>query len=166
MPTNRLAKATWLITRLPAALHTPLLSLLIGSQVKFAGTGRIRVHHLGHDRAVMSLANRKRVQNHIGGVHAAAMALLAESATGILVGMSVPDTRIPLIRTLHVDYLRRASGGLRAEARLSPEQLRQIEDEEKGEVTVEVRVTDESGAEPIRCQMVWAWVPRRKGRVD
>ena len=28
--------------------------------------------------------------------------------------------------------------------------------------TVPVTVTDETGAEPIKCQMVWAWVPKKR----
>ena len=38
-----------------------------------------------------------QVQNHIKGVHACAMALLAESATGAVFGMNVPDSAIPYV---------------------------------------------------------------------
>ncbi len=51
-------------------------------QVKFAMTSGIRIEDLDETKAVVSLKNRRRVQNHIGGVHACGMALLAESATG------------------------------------------------------------------------------------
>lgn len=44
-------------------------------------------------RGVFSLANRRRFGNHIGGLHAATMALLAETATGIVAGMTVAPTR-------------------------------------------------------------------------
>jgi hypothetical protein len=27
---------------------------------------------------------------------------------------------------------------------------------------VPVSITDESGAEPIQCEMVWAWVPKKR----
>jgi hypothetical protein len=33
---------------------------------------------------------------------------------------------------------------------------------DKGEVTVPVTITDESGGEPIQCEMVWAWVPKAR----
>lgn len=100
------------------------------------------------------------VQNHIKGVHAAAMALAAESATGIVFAMSVPDTHVPVIKSMHVDYVRRARGSLRAEASLPSEAVERIRGEEKGHVTVPVRVTDEAGEEPVKCEMVWAWVPK------
>ena len=39
------------------------------------------------------------------------MALAAESATGILLGMSVPDSRMPLCKSMAVDFTRIAKGG-------------------------------------------------------
>ncbi|HLA31872.1 MAG TPA: DUF4442 domain-containing protein [Pseudomonas sp.] len=162
MSSNRLSRIVAKIHQLPAALHSPALSLLFGSQVKFAGTAKVRVHELTEQRAVMSLANRRKVQNHIQGVHAAAMALLAESATGFLVGMNVPDDKLPLIKSLKVDYLKRAVGGLRAEASLTPEQIQAIHSQDKGEVLVAVQVTDESGNQPIQCEMLWAWVSKKR----
>lgn len=51
-----------------------------------------------------------KVQNHIGGVHACGMALAAESATGILMGMNVPDSRLPLCKSMTIDFKRRAEG--------------------------------------------------------
>ncbi|MDP3814897.1 DUF4442 domain-containing protein [Pseudomonas sp.] len=162
MSSNRLSRIVAKLHKLPAVLHSPALSLLFGSQVKFAGTAKVRVHELTQTRAVMSLANKRKVQNHIQGVHAAAMALLAESATGFLVGMNVPDDKLPLIKSLKVDYLKRAVGGLRAEASLTPEQIQAIHSQDKGEVLVAVQVTDDSGNQPIQCEMLWAWVSKKR----
>jgi acyl-coenzyme A thioesterase PaaI-like protein len=102
------------------------------------------------------------VQNHIGGVHAAAMALLAETATGAVFGMTVPDTHLPLLKFMRVDYVKRANGSLRAEATLTPEQRQRLLTEDKGDLVVPVRVTDADGNEPIQVQMCWAWVPKRR----
>lgn len=159
---NRLALAANLIQRLPHRFHEPLLSRLLGSQVRFAGTANVRIQELSSDEVRMSLANQRRVRNHIGGVHAAAMALLAESASGCMVGMNLPDHKLPLIRSLKVDYLRRASGGLRAIATLTAEQRRAMLEDDKGEALVQVTVLDDTGSEPIRCVMHWAWITKRK----
>ncbi|OBY58265.1 DUF4442 domain-containing protein [Pseudomonas sp. AU12215] len=158
---NRLALAAHLIQRLPHPLHESLLSRLFCSQVRFAGTAGIRIQKLSSDEVRMSLANHRRARNHIGGIHAAAMALLAESASGCLVGMNLPDHKLPLIKTLKVDYLRRARGSLRAIATLAPEQRRAMLEQDKGEALIQVTLLDDSGAEPVRCEMHWAWV--RKG---
>ena len=48
------------------------------------------------------------------------MALLAETATGFLTGLHIPDNRILLIKSLHVDYLKVVEGGLTATAILLP----------------------------------------------
>jgi len=88
------------------------------------------------------------------------MALLAETATGFCVGMNLPDDKLPLIKTLKVDYLKRASGDLTAVAQLRPEQIEQMFTQDKGDVTVPVVITDQSGQSPIQCEMVWAWVPK------
>ncbi|MFJ3053856.1 DUF4442 domain-containing protein [Pseudomonas nitroreducens] len=158
---NRLALAAHLIQRLPHRLHESLLSRLFCSQVRFAGTAGIRIQKLSSDEVRMSLANHRRARNHIGGVHAAAMALLAESASGCLVGMNLPDHKLPLIKTLKVVYLRRARGSLRAIATLAPEQRRAMLEHDKGEAMIQVTLLDDSGAEPVRCEMHWAWI--RKG---
>jgi acyl-coenzyme A thioesterase PaaI-like protein len=160
--TNRFSRIMSRIDKLPRPLRTRARSLLVGRVVKFVGTARLDVEELTCERAVVSVKNRGRVQNHIGSVHAAAMALLAETATGFVVGMNVPDDRVPVIKSMNVQFQKRAKGALRAVAELSPEQLESIASTEKGETMVKVSVTDEAGIEPIACQMVWAWTPKRR----
>jgi hypothetical protein len=38
-------------------------------------------------------------------------------------------------------------------------QIQLVQSTPKGETTVAVVVTDESGNSPITCEMVWAWTP-------
>ena len=57
---------------------------------------------------------------------------------------------------------RRAKGDLRAVATLSDSEIERIESSDKGEVTVPVVVTDSEGKEPIKAEMVWAWVPKKR----
>lgn len=157
---NFLRRIVSKLNNFPEAVRPQALSLLFGRTVRFAGTAGIRVEKLTTTESILVLRNRKKVQNHIHSVHAAAMGLLAESATGFLVGMNVPDSRVPVIKTMHIDYVKRASGDLRAVAKLTQDQLDAILNQEKGEVTVAVTVTDAKGVEPIQCQMVWAWTPK------
>jgi len=159
---NQLARTVARFDGLPAALRPTALSLVLGHAVPFAGTARLKFELLTPEKVVVSIKNRRRVRNHIRGLHAAAMALLAETATGFCVGLNVPDDKLPLIKTLRVDYLKRAQGDLRAVATLRPEQVEAIRTLENGEVTVPVTITDSSDSEPIRAEMVWAWVPRQR----
>lgn len=160
---NQISRSLAKFDRLPPSLRPWLVSYMLGKIVPLVGTAGLRFDEVSARRVVVSLRNRRRVQNHIKGVHAAGMALLAETATGFAVGMHLPDDKLPLIKTLKVDYLKRSQGDMSATAQLRPEQIQQILTQDKGEVTVPVSITDESGGEPIRCEMVWAWVPKKRG---
>jgi acyl-coenzyme A thioesterase PaaI-like protein len=159
---NALSRAVGVFAPLPSPLRWWLVTKAFASQVKFVGTASIRFELLEEGRSVLHLKNRRKVQNHIRGIHASAMALLAETATGAVVGMSLPDSKLPLFKSMHVDYVKRATGDLRAEATLSPEQIRRLQAEEKGDLIVPVKITDSAGIEPVVCQMCWAWVPKKK----
>ena len=159
---NRFSSIVKKINRSPKVFRSFLLTKLFSSQVKFAGTTGIRIEKLDQSESYLSLKNAKKVQNHIGGVHAVAAAVLAESATGIVFGMNVPDNKLPLLKTMTISYQRRMQGALQAKASLTAEQVAQIETDEKGSVTVPVVITDESKLEPIVCQMEWAWVSKNK----
>jgi hypothetical protein len=44
---------------------------------------------------------------------------------------------------------------------LSESQKQKMMQEPKGDVSVAVTATDEKGENPIHCEMVWAWIPRK-----
>ena len=150
------------IQKLPKPLQKPAISKLFGFLVKFFGTANIQVESINQHQAVMVIKNKTKVQNHIGSVHAAAMALLAESVTGLLFGMSVPDDKLPLIKEMNLKYVKRATGDMKAVATLTDEQIAEIQVNDKGDMKVDVVVTDANGVEPVICEMVWAWVPKKK----
>lgn len=139
-----------------------LLTTFFNSTVKFAGTTGVKLEKVTHHQTILSLKNKKSVRNHIGGVHAVAAALLAESATGIVFGMNVPDSRVPLLKSMKINYQRRMQGDLKAVANLTTEQIKLIEQEEKGDMIVSVIITDESDQQPIECEMEWAWVSKKR----
>ena len=161
-PVNKLARIVDNLSKLPVGLDMAAMSFAVGKLVKFAGTSGVEFVELTESKVHVRIRNRKKVQNHIGSLHAAAMALLAETATGIVVGMNVPDDRIPVIKTMKVDYLKRARGDMEAVATLTSDDIKHIRSTEKGDITVPVQVTDEEGKEPISCEMIWAWVPKRR----
>ena len=159
---NALSRALSAVQNLPTPLRRAAMTTMFTFKVKFAGTGGVKIEEAGGGRAVLTMKNRRRVQNHIGGIHAAGMALLAESATGVAFGLSVRDTHLPLLKSMKIDYVRRAQGDLRAEATLSRDQQQAIQSQDKGDAAVAVKVTDSAGEEPIRCEFVWAWVPKKR----
>lgn len=162
MSDTRLARRIAQLERLPGWIRPWLRDRILGRAVPMVGTARLHFERIDAEGVVLRIANRRPMQNHIGGVHAAAMALLAETATGFCLGWHLPDDRLPLIKGLQVDFKRRTVGALRATAALTPEQIEHIRTEPKGELLVPVSVVDESGEVPIECRMLWAWIPRQR----
>lgn len=158
---NRLSSAVHKVNLIPAKLRPAALSVVLGRIVPFVGTAGLVIEELGESRAVVAIANRRKVQNHIGSVHAAAMTLIAETASGFVVGMNVPDDKVPVVKTIGMEFKKRAKGALRAVATLTEDDRARMRDEPKGEVNVLVTLTDEEGKEPLVATMVWAWTPKR-----
>ena len=158
-PANRLQRRLARLDGLPAFLRPWLRNRVLGRAVPFTGTAGLDFVNLTPQQVTVALANRRAVQNHIGGVHASAMNLLAETATGMLVGMNVRDDCLPLAKELRMAFRKRATGGLKAVARLTDAQRAAMQASDKGEVNVAVTVTDEAGVNPVECEFIWAWVP-------
>lgn len=159
MKPNRLQRSLKQLDAVPAFARGWARNLVLRRAVPFTGTAGLDFALMTPERVEIAIANQRRVQNHIQGVHAAAMTLLAETATGMVVGMNVRDDCLPLAKELKVAFKKRAQGALRAVATLTEQQRTLMQTSDKGEVTVAVQVSDESGAQPIECEFIWAWIP-------
>ena len=158
--TNRLSKLVKATAKLPKGIRSTLWSKAFGRIVPMVGSANIRYLEVSHAKVVVKIENHRAMQNHIGQVHACAMALLAETATGFVTGMNVPDSCIVLIKSLKVDFKRPSKGTMTAVATLTDEQQKLMQSSEKGETLVSVIATDETNQEPIQCEMLWAWVAK------
>lgn len=161
-PKNRIAKMYEKFEFLPKNVQNRLFSLAFGRTVKFFGTSGLQFEEVSTGKARIIIKNRSKVQNHIGGVHAAAMGLLVESATGAVVGMNLPDDKLPLCKSMNVNFVKRSTGDMWATATLTPEQIASMHTEDKGEVNVKVEVIDEAGVAPIEAELIWAWIPKKR----
>lgn len=149
-------------TQVPQILRPTCLSLSFNSYIRYAGTTGLRIDEWNTQQAVVTLKNRFHVQNHLGTVHATAMATLAESATGMLFGLYVPDhTHVPLLKSMRIQYTARAVGDLRAVATVFDNAEELLATQDRGSVIVPVKVTDAEGKEPIQVEMEWAWTTRK-----
>jgi acyl-coenzyme A thioesterase PaaI-like protein len=159
---NQMARMIGKFDSLPSGLRRRALGVVLGRRVPFVGTVGLQFEELSEQRVVTRLRPRRRVQNHIHTLHAAAVTLAAETASGFVVGMNLPDDKLPLMKSLQVDFVKRNEGGLRASASLSDDQKRTMREEPRGEVEVPVEALDDAGQASVRCRMVWAWVPRQR----
>lgn len=156
---NRLQLQLEQVDEFPAFLRPWVRNLVLRRAVPFTKTARVEFIEMSPHRVEVRLRNEPRVRNHIGGIHASAMNLLAETATGMAVGLNVRDDCIPLAKDMKMAFRQRANGALRAVAVLTDAQRQAMQDNDKGELQVPVTVTDESGAEPVQCEFTWAWIP-------
>ena len=156
---NRLERQLERLNEVPAFARPWFRSVVLGRAVPFTGTAKLRYEEMSASSVQIFVANNTKVRNHIGGVHAMASTLAAETATGMVMGMNVRDDCLPVVKDMRVQFKKRGQGAMRAVATLSEEQRELIRSTTKGEVTVPVTVTDESGNQPIECEFIWAWIP-------
>ncbi len=146
----------------PPEERTQAITAAIGETIPFVKTAGLQIEAYTPTRVIVRLDQRNAVQNHIGGLHAAAMALVAETATGLVVALNVPDASVPVIRTLHVDFRRRTDPPLRATATLSDDEAARIRSRPIGKIDVPITVADATGDAPIETTLEWAWLPARR----
>ncbi|HET6592834.1 MAG TPA: hotdog fold domain-containing protein [Xanthomonadales bacterium] len=99
-------------------------------------------------RAVARIRKRRAVTNHIGTVHAIAMANLCELVAGTVTEVSVPRSMRWIPRSMTIEYLARAGSNLVGEA-LMPA----FSQGESQDIAVPVVVTDERGQCVVRAEI-------------
>jgi len=159
--TNRMRRTLAKTDPLPEVLRRRAVSFAIRRTIPFVGTAGVDLLEVSPEKVELAIVNRRAVQNHIGGVHAAATALLAETASGLVLGMNVRDSAVPVLREMRIAYVRRSSGGLRAVGTLDAAARAAVQGADSGDLDVPVTVTDEAGEHPVECVMRWAWRPKR-----
>ena len=75
-----------------------------------------RVEVLETGRCVVRIAHRRRVQNHIGTVHAIALCNMAEMAGGLATDATIPAGMRWIPKGMSVRYLKKANGPMTATA--------------------------------------------------
>lgn len=147
----------------PSRLQQPLITHAVGEVIPFIDTAGCFIEAYTPTRVAVRLDNRKAVQNHLGGLHAAALALLAETASGLVVALNVPDGSSPLLRTMDVSFDRFARNSAVAEATLTPEEGDTIQSRPLGQIGVDVRLTAPDANETlVEGRLKWAWVPEER----
>ncbi|MDX1589014.1 MAG: DUF4442 domain-containing protein [Oleiphilaceae bacterium] len=161
-PHNTLSRLIHRLSPLPEPLQRRAVGLLFGQYSRYFRSNRLKIARLEPLVVTLSLANHRRVRNHIGGIHAVAITLACEYASGLLVGQHVPDRATVVVKSMHVDLHKAYQGSILATATLTEEEALAIREQPKGELKVPVSVTDATGGHPITGYMQMAWFPRKK----
>lgn len=92
--------------------------------VPFAAAAGLSVIHSEPGHAVIRIPNERRNQNHVGTIHAAALALVGETAGGLaLLGHPKVSGLLLLAKGLQIRYRRPAKGAANASARVGEDEL-------------------------------------------
>lgn len=161
--TNPFARIADRYAGLSDHLRPPLVTRAVGSVIPFVATAGCFIEAYTPTRVVVRLDNREAVQNHLGGLHAAALALLAETASGLVVALNVPPASAPLLRTMDVSFDRFARHAVQAEATLSGEDADRIQSRPIGKIDVDVTLTaPDDDTTLVSSALQWAWVPEER----
>ena len=160
MKKSQIAKAVDQVERLPEFLRNRAFNILIGRVVPFVGTAGLKITKATNNEWVASLENRRKVGNHLKQIHACAMILIGETIGVMIMAMNLPGDRIPLVKNIEADFVKRSTGKLTGVVNLTAEQIEYIQREPKGELELEVTVTDEADINPVLIRVTTAWIPK------
>jgi acyl-coenzyme A thioesterase PaaI-like protein len=134
-----------------------LFSRAVCMKAPYFATIRPRFEEMRPGFARVSMKKRRRVENHIGTVHAIACCNLAEIAAGTLMEASLPPSMRWIPRTMSVQYLKKAETDLMAVAR--------VDDFSEGaarDVVVAVDVMDAGGQVVVHADIAMYVSPKKK----
>lgn len=140
-----------------------LFSRLLGLMVPYSGTVGATVIRLEPGRVRVRMRDRRRIRNHLGSIHAIALANLGELATGLaLVGALGPEAR-GILTGIDVRYTKKARGTLEVEARCAvPDAIAEAVDRS---VQAEIRDADREVVATVTAHWRLGPVPRKERAV-
>ncbi len=148
-PTSRLLSLWARLSPLPGGRW--IFSRALGVIVPYSGTVGAMVTEFGAGRAEVRIRERRRLRNHLGSVHAVALANLGELATGLAVISALPPGSRGIVTSLHIAFHKKARGVLtcRCATRLPPS------DGERVEHRVSAAILDEAGDSVADVTATW-----------
>ncbi|OAV46238.1 DUF4442 domain-containing protein [Lewinella sp. 4G2] len=159
---NIIAEALRQIAEMPEESQNAATNMAFQMAVPFVATSKVHYEKVTSQEWIAHVPNEPEVHNHLQQVHAGAMMTLAESVAVTMMAMNLPADRLPLVKSVNAQFVRRSSGRIRAIARLTDEQLHQIQTEPKGEVVIEVDIRDADDEVPAVITVIPAWTTKKK----
>jgi len=138
-----------------------LLNIVMGRLIPFNRPHGFRIAELAEERVVTCASYRRANHNHIRGIHACAIATVAEFSAGLLLLSRLNPGRYRLIMSkLDVEYLYQAKKDIKAMTPLSAGDLQDLivkplETAESVTVIMATEVSDSDGAMVALARTSW-----------
>ena len=136
-------------------LGKSIFSRLVCVKAPYFGTISPRFVELRPGYCEIRLRKRRRVQNHLGTVHALAMGNLCELAAGMTLDVTLPAKMRWIPRSMNIEYLKLARTDLTARCSIETTGL-----DAKKDFPVIVSVTDTAGTEVVRAAITMYISPK------
>ena len=134
-----------------------IFSLLFQQKAPYFGSAHIQVHDMAKNRGEVLVPKRRSVQNHIGTVHAIAVANGLEAAMGLLAEATTPKGYRWLPKGMEIEYLALSTSDILCVAQTTDEDWANAPD-----VPVKVTATRDDGTVVVQGTIrIWV-TPKKK----
>lgn len=124
--------------------------------IPYTGSVWPRVESLEPGHARISIKQRRRLEQHIGSIHAIAIANVAEFASGAAMSTALPAGYRGIVTKMRLEYFKKARGVITAEAKTA---LPDLSVEAEHDFVAEVR--DEAGDVVAKAVVTWRLGPNK-----
>ncbi len=138
-----------------------VLNFMMGRIIPFNRPHGFRIATLSEERVLTSASYKRVNHNHIRGIHACAIATVAEFSAGLMLLSRLDPAGYRLIMSkLDVDYVYQAKMAITAETRLSHADLQELvlgplTTKESCSIVMETRISDVAGNAIARAHTTW-----------
>jgi acyl-coenzyme A thioesterase PaaI-like protein len=154
--------AAWLQRQLDAAKggKTGWVSRLMQEVIPFNRPHRLTIQSLSEERCEVVLPFRRRNLNHVGTMHACALATAAEYASGLCVLSAFGVGHVRLVMSnLQISYSKRGDSACVAEAELPSEMLKHVQTQlnDHGRCSFELHAVVRDAADEVVAEAQITW---------
>ena len=151
-PGFRLLRTWRTLSKLPAGRW--LFTQVIKRTIPYTGSVNPRVEVLEPGHARISITQRRRLEQHLGSIHAVALVNVAEFASGAAMATALPEGYRGIVTRITIEYFKKARGTVTAESHVTLPDLT-----EEGEHDFFSEITDRAGDVVARATVRWKLGP-------
>ena len=150
----------YLLKNSHSELNRNLLTFVLNRKIAFNLPHKIRIEALETAHALVSLPLIKRNTNHLGSIHACAIATIGEFAAGLtlLKDFGIRDYRL-IMKDIHVEFKKQATSNLQARVRrkesTTSAMLKDLTELNSCVIQIETSVTDTNDLEIATVKTTW-----------